>query len=173
MNFQFFVEKLMACDSYKEFIEKNPDSFPASAFFVLDFENLKNPANKSHFDFVISKKEEMWSFQLEEGCKLVPVEAFDKTLKEENKISLECEFEFEKVESLIRNEMTKRNISNKIQTILISMQNKEGKDHLVVTVFLSQFALLKLNINLETMAVEYFEKNSFFDMMKITGKKKD
>lgn len=169
MNFQFFIEKLNDSDTYKKFIEENSKALPASAFFVLDFENPKNPDNKSHFDFLIPEENKMFSCQLEEGCKFVPVEKFAENIKP---ISLGHEFDFDEVKSLVLEEMKKRDIKNKLQRILLSLQNKDGVDYLVGTVFLSQLGLLKVNINLKEMKITDFEKKSFMDMLKVTGKGK-
>ena len=171
MNFQFYVEKLKDSVDFKEFIEKNKDAFPASCFFIIEFSNSKHPDNKQHFDYYIPSEDKMFSFKLEEGCKIVPVELVDKL--EFNPVSLKHDFDFNEVINIISKEMEKRDVKSKVQKILLSLQNKDGKDYLIGTVFISNFGLLKVNIDIDEMKVINFEKKSFFDMLKIKkgGKK--
>ena len=55
--------------------------------------------------------------------------------------------------------------------MIFSLQNKDGKDFLIGTIFISGLGLLKINVNLEGNIITEFEKKSFFDMMKIIRKK--
>jgi hypothetical protein len=55
MNLQFYVEKLKASKTYKEFMEKNPDAFPCSGFFVIDKQGMDE---QQHFDFYIPAKKD-------------------------------------------------------------------------------------------------------------------
>ena len=169
MNFQFYAEKLKASEEFKKFIEENKDAFFASGFFVMDFENSEKPDNKQHFDYFIPGKNKMFSFQVEENCKKVPVEIVDKGFKE---VALNHSFDFDKIHEIIRDKMIEKEVKNKIQRILLSLQNKDGKDFLIGTIFVSQLGLVKVDIDLTKMQVIGFEKKSFFDILKITGKKK-
>jgi hypothetical protein len=168
MNFQFYVEKLKNSPQFKEFIQKNKDAFPASGFFIMEFSNSKHPDNKQHFDYYIPSKNKMFSFKLEDNCAMVPVEIVDNTAFKP--ISLEHDFNFNEIVNIVSREMESKNIKSKVQKILLSLQNKNSKDYLVGTVFISNFGLLKINIDLKDMSVIHFEKKSFFDMLKITGK---
>lgn len=170
MNFQFYVEKLKESEGYKKFMQENPDAFPFSGFFILELENVKHPDNKQHIDFFVPSKKKAFSFQVESNCKMVPVKIIDSGV---GKISLDQDFDFEKVQSIIIEEMQQRKVSNKLQKILLSLQNKAGRDFLIGTAFLSNFGLLKVNIDLTDMKITDFEKKSFFDMLKFTGKKED
>ena len=170
MNFQFYVEKLKDSESFKKFIAENKDAFPCSGFFVIEFSKSDHPDNKQHFDYYIPSKKKMVSFKLEEDCRMVPVEIIGN--QEFIPISLKNEFNFDDVAKLVVKRMKKDNITNEVQKILISMQNKDKKDYLVGTVFISNFGLIKVNIDLKKMKITDFEKKSFFDMLKITGKDK-
>ena len=97
---------------------------------------------------------------------MVPFEIVDNL--EFNPVSLEHNFDFNDIKNIVSGEMKKRDIKNKVQKILLSLQHKKGKDYLIGTVFISNFGLLKININLLDMNVVHFEKKSFFDMLKIT-----
>ena len=165
MNFQFYVEKLKDSVELKEFLEKHKDAFPASGFFIMEFSNSKHPDNKQHFDYYIPSENKLFSFKVEEGCKIVPVELVDKS--EFKPISLDHDFDFNEVVNIIGKEMKKKEIKSEVQKILLSLQNKDGKDYLVGTVFISNFGLLKVNVDIKEMKVIHFEKKSFFDMLKI------
>ncbi|MBT3405271.1 hypothetical protein HN832_04825 [archaeon] len=171
MNIQFYVEKLFEGKEFVDFQKENSDAYPCGGFFVIDFENLKKPDNKNHLDYFVPSINKMFSFQLEEGVSKVPVENFGEKAPE--KIKLNYDFEFEKIENLILEKMGKENIKNQIQKILLSLQAKDGKDFLVGTVFLSGMGILKLVVDIGEMKITEFEKKSFFDMLKISGKKKD
>ena len=168
MNFQFYIEKLHDSDSFKKFIKENPDAFLCSCFFVIDLEGNQE---KQHFDFFIPKDKKVFSFQLEKLCELVPVEVFDD--KSLNKISFDHDFEFKNIEDLIVSKMRQAGIKNKIQKMLFSLQNKNGKDFLIGTVFISMMGMLKVIIDLDSMRITEFEKKSFLDIMKVSRKKKD
>jgi hypothetical protein len=168
MNFQFYVEKLFDSQEFQKFIKENSDANPCGGFFIIDRENLKNPENKNHLDYFVPSINKMFSFQMEEGVKLVPVESFGE--KAPGKISMNYNFDFEDVEDLIRNRMKTEEIDKKIQKILLSLQSKQGKDFLVGTVFISGMGIIKANIDLSEMKVVDFEKKSFFDMVKMVKK---
>lgn len=169
MNLQFYLEKLDSSEEYKKFKKENPDAFFCSAFFVLDKTNLKSPDNRQHFDCYVPSKKKMFSFQLENGIKLVPVEMVSE--KSLPKILLNYDFDFEDMEKIIAEEMEKQKIKNKIQKIFFSLQNLNGKDCFIGTIFVSNLGLLKVNIDITEKKVTEFIKKSFFDMLKITKKK--
>ena len=131
---------------------------------------MKHPDNKQHFDFFVPSQKKAFSFQVEDDCKLVPVNIIDFGV---GKISLDHHFDFKEVQDLIMAEMKAKNVGSQLQKILLSLQNKAGRDYLVGTVFISNFGLLKVNIDLKEMKVTDFEKKSFFDMLKFSGKKKE
>ena len=90
MKLQFYLEKLQASESFEKFMKENPKAFLCSGFIVIDKEGKDN---KQHFDFFIPKEKKIFSFQLEEDCKKVEVERIDDKTPE--KISLDCDFDFE------------------------------------------------------------------------------
>jgi len=168
MNFQFYVEKLFDSGEFQDFIKENADAYPCGGFFVIDRENMKNPDNKNHLDYFVPSTQKMFSFQLEEGAKLVPVENYgDKP----RKIAMNYSFDFEDIEDLIRDKMKEEVVDKKIQKILLSLQKKDGKDYLIGTVFISGMGIVKANIDLSSMKVVEFSKSSFFDMINIMKKK--
>jgi hypothetical protein len=168
MNSQFLWEKLEESEEFKKFKEENKDAYLCSGFFIIDLIE-KNPDNKYHFDFYIPSKKKTFSFELEDGIKLVELERLEnETLLEE--VYLKNHFDFEKIKELILNEMEFKNISNKIQKMIFSLQNKEGKDIFLGTIFLSGLGLLSVNVDLIENKITDFEKKSLFDMMKIVKK---
>ena len=166
MNLKFYLEKLYASKEFKKFTKENPEAFLCSGFFIID--KTGKEGSKQHFDFYIPSKKEMFSFQLEGGIKLVPVEMIREEIP--NKILLNGDLNFEEIEALIVSEMGKQKIKNKIQKILLSLQNLKGKDFLVGTIFVSSLALLKINIDISEKRITSFEKKSFFDMIKVIKK---
>lgn len=169
MNFKFYIEKLFDSESFKEFIKENKDAFPASGFFIVDKQGADN---KQHIDYFIPSKREMFSFNLEDNCKKVPVEIVDSfSLKKENQINLENDFDFERIEKMIEAEMWEKKIKNKIHKFIFSLQGKNGQDFILATVFISNMGLLKVIVDLKEMKITSFEKKSFMDFIRI--KKKD
>ena len=163
MNIQFYMEKLSLSEEFKNFMKDNRDAYLCSGFFVID-KNTKHPDNKQHFDYYIPSSKKMFSFQLEDGIKIVPIDTLTKEVPE--KIS-KHEFDFGEIEKIIEEEMEKQNVKSKIQKIILSLQNIKGRDYLICTVFISMLGILKVKINLSTEEVTEFEKKSFFDIMKV------
>ncbi|MBU0894685.1 MAG: hypothetical protein KKF48_00275 [Nanoarchaeota archaeon] len=166
MNLQFYVEKLKSLDKYEKFITEFPDAYPCSGFFIIDLE--KND-NKNHFDFYIPKDKKIFSFQLESE-NFVPVEMIGDEVPK--KINLNISFDFNEVEKMIKEKMQEEKIYKKIQKLLFSLQKFDKKEILVGTIFISSLGIIKININLEDMRITDFEKKSFFDMLRVIGKKK-
>ncbi len=168
MNIQFYLEKLHHSDGFKEFMKENPDAFLCSGFFMMDFE--KQNQDKQHFDFYLPKTEEIASFRLEEECKMVSIEMIEKKVPE--KIELDYSIDLKEFEELILNKMEQENIGKKMQKILLFLQKIKEKDFFIGTVFISGLGLLKVKIDIKEKKIIDFEKKSFFDMLKITRKKK-
>lgn len=161
MNLKFYLEKLYASEEFKKFIKANPGAFPCSGFFVIDKDSNDN---KQHLDYYVPESKKMFSFQLENEIKLVPIKMIDDKVPE--KVLFDCDFDFEKIEQIILNEMIFQGINNKLQKILLSLQNTEGKNVLVGTVFISTLGLLKVRISIPEMKIIEFEKKSFFDFIR-------
>ncbi len=166
MNLQFYLEKLNSSNNFKKFIKENPGAFLCSGFFVID---KQGKDNKQHFDFFVPSEKKIYSFQLENNMQLVPIESKNNTIPK--KISMNCDFDFDEIENLISKEKEKHNIKNKTEKILLSLQNKNGKDFLIGTVFISGLGLLKVNIDISENKIIDFEKKSFFDIMNVFKKK--
>ncbi|MBA7691139.1 hypothetical protein ES703_99679 [subsurface metagenome] len=139
--------------------------------------NKKEAKNSNRVEFGATISEQsgyklgkIFSFQLEGGIKLVPMEMFEEKIPE--KISIDYDFDFKDIEKMIGDEMGRQKMKNKIQKILLSLQNLNGKDFLVGTVFISQLGLLKINIDISEKKITHFEKKSFFNMINILKKKK-
>ena len=168
MKFQFYHEKLIASEEYQNFKRENPGAYPCSGFFVLDKE--KEGANDQvHFDFWLPQYEKMYSFKLNGPIEFVNVENFDKRPFE--KLSMNYDFDLNDVEKIILERMKTENAKGKIQKILFSLQKLKGIDYLIITVFLNNMAMLKVNYNIAEKKIIEFERKSFFDMLKIMTKK--
>jgi hypothetical protein len=166
MNSHFLIEKLESSDEFGKFMEENPKAYLCSGFFVIDLEN-KEKGNQYHFDFYVPEKKATFSFELEDGIKLIPLERDDKVME---KISMKEDFDFDEIEKKISTEMELKRIKNKIQKMIFSFQNINGEDFLLGTIFVSGMGMIKANINLKEKRITEFEKKSFFDMMKIIKK---
>ncbi len=167
MNSQFFIEKLNSSEEFKKFKKENPNAYLCSGFFVIDIES-KDSDNKYHFDFYIPSSKKTFSFELENGIRLIPLERNGEQVLE--KISMKNHFDFDEIKEMIMKEMEYNKINNKIQKMLFSLQNVKGKELLIGTIFISGLGILKANINLSENKITEFEKKSFFDMMKIIRK---
>ncbi len=168
MNLQFYLEKLKSSDVFKKFIKENSKAYLCSGFFTIDKEGQDN---QRHLDFYIPEKGEMFSFKFEEGkIEKIPVEMINKKAPGEIKLDSDFNFDFNDIEKKILDEMAVQNVKNKLQKIIISLQNYEEKNFLVCTVFVSMLGLLKVNINLKGKdgkpEIKSFEKKSFFDLLK-------
>ncbi len=166
MNFQFYFEKMMKSKDFKKFISENKEAFLCSGFFSVD---KKGNDNKQNIDYFVPSLNKMFSFKLNDGVELVPVEDFGENFKPE-KIPDNIDFEFEYIEKLIEGEMFEKKITNKIEKSLFSLQAKDKKNYLLGTIFISGLALLKVKIDLDEKRIVEFDKKSFFEMMKIVKK---
>jgi len=161
MNFQFYTEKLENSNIFKKFKKENSGAYLASGFFIIDKEGTDN---QRHLDFYIPENKQMVSFKLNEEVEKIPVEIIPNVVPK--KIKLDFDFDFKEVEKLILEEMKKQNIDKKLQKILISLQNVDGKPMLICTVFIAMMGLLTVHIDVSDMKITLFEKKSFFDIMK-------
>ena len=161
MNFQFFLEKLMASKVFENFMAENKEAYPCGGFFIID---LIGDGNKQHFDYYNPSINKIFSFKLEEGMQILPVEMIDSRIPK--KVKMNYDFDFNDVEKMIQEEMKKQEITNKIQKIILSLQEFEGKDYLIGTVFITGMGMIKINIDISEMKIVDFEKKSFFDMMR-------
>ncbi len=169
MNLQLYLEKLKSSGVFKEFMKENPKAYLCSGFFTIDKEGQDN---QRHLDFYIPEKGEIFSFKFEESGKIekIPVEMINKKIPGKIKSEKSFNFDFRDIEKMIISEMELQNLKNKLQKIIISLQNYEEKNLLVCTVFVSMLGLLKINIDLEGKEgkpeIKSFEKKSFFDLLR-------
>lgn len=167
MNIQFYLEKLHASEEFKKFMDENPSAYLCSGFFSIDKEGKDN---QQHLDYYVPDSKKMFSFQLEGEIKLIPAQIFEGYVP--SKLLVNNNVDFDEVEKIIMEKVEKENVKNKIQKILLSLQNKDGNDFFISTIFISGFGMLKLNIDISEMKVVLFEKKSFLDIMKIVKRDK-
>lgn len=161
MNIQFYIEKLNSSDEFAEFRRENPDAYLCSCFIVVDKEG---DDSKVHLDYYAPKDKKIMSFHTE-SMKKIPLDAADERIPE--KIPGDVDVDFNEVENLISEKMREEDVTSKLQKIILSMQNKNGTNFLIGTVFISMLGMIKLSIDLSEMKIIDFEKKSFFDIMKI------
>ena len=171
MNLQFYLEKLQSTTPFKNFLKENPKAFLCSGFFVISKENKKGEKDeKTHLDFFSPEKEKVFSFDMNDNGKIIPLENFEKNPE---RISENCKLDFEEMEKLILEEMEKQKIKTKIQKLIFSLQAKDKKDFAIGTAFIPMLGIIKFEIDLQKNKVQNMEKKSLFDLVKITSKKKD
>lgn len=171
MNFQVYYKKLKGSKEYAKFMKANPKAYPCSSLFILDRET-GGKTSSFHFDFWLPVEKKMNSFKVGEDIQFSEVENFDPRPFEE--ISVEHDFSFEDLEKTILKKMSDDAVTGRIQKILFSLQKLNGKEFLVVTAFLNNLGLLKINFSLPKLEIISFEKKSFFEMFKVlkgNGKK--
>jgi len=167
MNFQFYIEKLHDSDEYKKFVKQNAENYLCSAFVVVD---KQANDNKVHVDYFVPKEDEIFSFELENKCRKVKVERYDKDIP--LKIKEDIDFDIDEIEGLIYAKIEEEKIKNKVQKVILSLQNYNGQLMLTGTVFISMLGMLKINIDVDKMKIILFEKKNLFDMVKIVKKDK-
>lgn len=167
MNFQFYVEKLKNMNGFKKFTKEKKDAFLCSCFFVIDKEEGKD---KQHFDFYIPSANKILSFPLEDGSDETEIDV--KAEQIPTKISFEQNFDFNDIEEMIKQKMESEKIDNKIQKMLYSLQNFNGENIMMGTIFISGLGMITVKISLKDMKIVDFTKKSLFDFMKIIKKDK-
>jgi len=166
MNLSFYLEKLNNSEEYKDFILENPDAYICSGFFVMDFEKADY---QRHIDIYAPTLKKVFSFKLENGVEKSPIDTFDNRVPK--KLSIDYDFDLEEIEKIIRKKMTEEKVKSRIQKILLSLQSVENKDVLTATVFVSGLGMLKVNINPASKKIISFDKQSFFDILRVVRKK--
>jgi len=166
MNLKFYFEKLTNSEEFKKFAKESPKAYLCSAFFVIDGEGKDN---KVHFDYFIPEGKKIISFQMENGIKKEELENLNSEVQE--KISQAQDVDFNEIESMISKRMEKNGISNKMQKIILSIQNYKGREILSGTVFISMMGMIKIQIDLKKKEIIEFEKKSFMDILNIVKKK--
>jgi len=163
MNLQFYFEKLYESEEFQKFKKDFPSAFLVGGFVVIDKEN-SGVGNKIHFDYYEPDYKKMTSFQLEKEVTSIPVEQVPDVA---NKLADNIDFDFQKIEDLILDKMEQEKIKKNIQKILFSLQNIEGINYLLGTIFISGLGMIKINIELDKMKITDFQNKSFLDMINV------
>lgn len=163
MNLQFFIEKLQSSEEFDKFKKENPDAFLCSGFFIIGIEDKQG--NKYSLDYYSPTKKKMVGFQLENGIKQIPLEMIEGT-QEPMRLLADSDLSFDEMQEIILERMEKLSIGNKIQKMIFTLQNVDDVNILSCIVFLSNFGLLKVNINVFEKKILLFEKKSLFDLIK-------
>ncbi|MDA3835991.1 MAG: hypothetical protein PF542_00045 [Nanoarchaeota archaeon] len=170
MKFQFYYEKLLASDEYLKFKKEHPTAYACSGFFALDLEK-KGENNQVHFDFWLPEHEKMYSFKVTGPVEFVNVENYDKRPFE--KLSMNYTFDLVDVQKAIEKRMEDDKIKGKMLKMMFSLQKLDGADFLVITVFLNNMGMLKVDYDIAEKKITEIEKKSFLDMFKIIRNKKE
>jgi len=165
LNESLDVNDVLAGNPARDFaqvIDREQNSLPRNRLDEAGFEANNNRVNGNERGRIIS-------FQLENNCNKTELENFEDKIPAQ--IFDDYNFEFDKVEKLVLDKMQEKEINKELQKILVSLQNIEGVDFLVGTIFTSGFGMSNFKIDLREMIVTDFEQKSFFDVMKIMRKK--
>ena len=165
MRFQFYLEKLRASKTFKEFIKKNPSAFLCSCFFSIDFVEKDN---KIHFDYYVPKSKQMFGFQLEKDCEKMPLEMREGYSPE--KVSEKIDFELKDIEKILIDRMKEDKLKEKVQKIFLSLQRTNKKEVLIGTIFISAMGMIIVEMDFESKKIISFTKKSFLDFFKILKK---
>jgi len=168
MNFQFYLEKLNESEEFKAFVKEMKTAYLCSGYFSIDKEE-GGKDNKQSIDFYVPATKRFFSFSLNDEMKKSEIESFGKDFVPEE-ISVKTDFDFEEIDKLIVEKMEEEKISNKVQKIIYSLQQKDKKPFLLGTIFISGLGLIKIVIDLKSKKFTLFEKKSLFDMFKIMKK---
>jgi hypothetical protein len=166
MNFNFYLEKLHDSEEYQDFMLENPDAYVCSGFFIIDFEKADH---QRHIDVYAPTLKKVFSFKLENGVEKTPIDTFDE--RTPKKLNVSYDFDLDEIEEIVRKRMVEEKVKSRIQKILLSLQNPEGKDLLTATVFVSGLGMLKVNIDPISKKIIDFDRKSFFDILKVVRKK--
>ena len=165
MNLQFYIEKLFESDVFKKFRKENKEAYLCSGFFSIDRQGTDN---QQHLDFYVPSEKKMFSIKLENNIEFAPLENYDERVPEKLKENLD--FDFDEIENMIINKMKEENVNKQIQKLLFSLQNLNGKNFLIGTIFISGMGILKVTISLDENKIISFEKKSILEMFKIIKK---
>jgi hypothetical protein len=163
MNLQFYLEKLHSSEEFQKFIKENSGAYFCSGFFAISSVKNNKSDEKNQVDYFVPSSKKMFSFELENEIKIIPMQVFDTRIPEEISAT---DIDFEEIEEIIQKEIEEKNIKTKIQKSLLSLQKLDGKDFLVGTIFISNLGILRMNIDLKEKKVVLFEKKSFLDFIK-------
>jgi isocitrate dehydrogenase kinase/phosphatase len=166
MNFQFYLEKLKESEEFKEFTKKFPKAYLTSAFFSIDKTGKED--NSESIDYYVPETKEFISFKLSNPIQKIPMQVLEG--QEFSEVSQEVNFDLNEVETLVQEKMKEQEIKNSVQKLMYSLQQKENKNYIIGTLFLSNLALVKFVLNLETKTIEEFNKNSLMDLFKFKKK---
>ena len=167
MNFQFLLEKLVSSEEFRKFKDENPDAYAFGGFFSFDIEN-DGKNNQYSLDYFVPKFNKAVSFKLEKGVEMLPITT--QNGQKFSEIGANYSFDFNEFKELIEKEMVKKDMKDKIQKILYSLQSLDKEDYLLATVFLSGFGILQANIKIHNKEIVKFEKKGFMDFLKIVKK---
>ncbi|MDE1848793.1 MAG: hypothetical protein KGH55_02070 [Nanoarchaeota archaeon] len=166
MSLKSLLAQLRESDEFRRFIKENPGAFLCSGFFTIDKEGKDN---KQHFDFFSPGKNKVFSFRIEEHCKVFPLDYGEQGNME--KISEDFDIDFNVLEEKIKDKMIAQGINNRLQKLIFSLQKVDGKDFLTGTIFISMFGLIKISIDIKKSKIVDFEKKSLFDLVNIFKKR--
>ncbi len=156
-----YVEKLNSSQEFKEFKEKNPDSYLAAGFFIID---LENENNIHQIDYYIPSSKKIAAFTLDEEIKVQVLDTLNEKVPE--KLDLKINTDLEALKGILEDEMKNRNMSQSIKKLIAVIQTIEGKDTWTINCVLSGMEILRASIEDESKTVLKMEKSSIMEFVK-------
>lgn len=161
MKIQPYLDKLSSSKEFKTFLDKNPKSYFAAGFFVLDFQEKKN---LHQIDYYLPAKKRMVTFTLDSKVELK--ESPSKIPITPKKIDGTINLDLDILKGLVEDEMKNNTITTKIQKIIAVLQNVNGKKVWNLNCITSDMGLIKAHIDDETHSILKFERVNLFDIMR-------
>lgn len=163
MNFSSTLEQIEDSKEFKEFKKKNEDAYLCAGFFVLDFEQK---TFQQQLDYSL-KSGKIFTFSLDENkVQVKEAETIEGKQQKLPELSKEVKVDLEEAGKIVKKEMEKEGIQNRINKIIAILQKHEEKQIWNLTCMMEGFSILQVHINTETRDILKFEKRSLFEFVK-------
>jgi len=164
MNFSSTLKTIESSKEFKDFKKKNKDAYLCAGFFVLDYEQ---GINQQQLDYSL-KDGKIFTFSLDENNNVTFKEAETIEGKQSKlpELSKDMKIELDAVQELVKKEMKKQIIDNKINKIIAILQKHEEKQIWNLNCMMEGFGMLQVHINCVSGEILKFEKRSLFEFIK-------
>ncbi|MEK6873987.1 MAG: hypothetical protein AABW91_04005 [Nanoarchaeota archaeon] len=161
MKIQPYIEKLNNSQEFRNFKSKNPKSYFAAGFFVLDFEE-KN--NLHQIDYYNPENKKMATFELDEDkVEIKESEASNASTPGEIKDQINLDLDI--LKGLVEDEMKNHTVTHKLHKIIAILQNLDGKLIWNLNCITSDMGIIKMHISDSDHSVLKFEAINLFDVV--------
>ena len=161
MKIQPYLKKLGKDEKFKNFIEKNPDSYFSAGFFVLDFEEKKN---MHQVDYYLPKEKKMMTFTLDGKVEMKKSELHNDLIP--GKIDGKINLDLDTLKGIVEDEMKNHTVTHKLHKIIAVVQNLDGKLIWNLNCITSDMGVVKVHVDDQTHSILKFEPVNLFDIVK-------